>query len=227
VAQSPATKLINRAARERLKPLGLKQKGQSRLWLDDHGWWVLGVDFESFAYAQGSRLVVFADFMWHRRDHIAYAVGGRVGRKGTALDPDPRELRCRFEDDEAEFERCAAMLAERAAAEVATWRSEFPTLRAWADYLDRAAGTDFWRQYDAAMAARLTGDSDAARRWFARVLEDDDDRDWAVEARHEAQALRELVGDTDAFTARAAEHARLMRGHLGLQPEFDVGEGRG
>ena len=151
MAQSAATKLINRAARERLKALGLTQKGQSRLWLDDHGWWVIGVVFETFAHVQGSQLVVLADFMWHRRDYVAYAVGGPV------RDQDDRELACRFEDEET-FERCAAMLADRAVAEVAALRSQFPSLQAWADHLDHVAGEDSWRQFDAAMAAALTGD---------------------------------------------------------------------
>jgi hypothetical protein len=220
VAQSAETKLINRSARERLKPLGLKQKGQSRLWLDDHGWWVLGVDFESFAYAQGSRLVVFADFMWHRRDYVAYAVGGRVRRKGGLLNRERGELACRFDDAES-FERCVAMLAERAVTEITAMRSEFPSLQAWADHLDRTAGEDFWRQFDAGMAAGLSGDEDGARRWFARVLASDDDRDWAVTARRDAQALSELAGDSDAFTGSVQERARTMRRHLGLPPDFD------
>jgi hypothetical protein len=214
MAQSAATKLINRAARKRLKPLGLNQKGQSRLWLDDHGWWVLGVDFESFAYSQGSRLVVFADFMWNGRDHIAHAVGGRVGSK------DGRELRCKYDDDQS-FEGCAAMLAERAETEITAMRSEFPSLEAWADHLDRTAGDDFWPQFDAGMAAGLTGDEDGARRWLARVVQTDDDRDWAVAARRDAEALGALAGDMGAFTESAKERARTMRGHLGLPRDFD------
>jgi hypothetical protein len=213
VAQSAATKLINRAARERLKPLGLTQKGQSRLWLDDHGWWVLGVDFESFAYAQGARLVVFADFMWHGRDYVAYSVGGRVTADG-------RELACRFEDEDT-FAGCAAMLAERAVVEITSLRAEFPSLRSWADHLDGTAGNDFWLQFDAGTAAGLTGDADRARRWLARVIGTDDDRDWAVTARREAQALSDLAGDTGEFTASVRERARAMRGNLGLPPDFD------
>src|SRR5690242_5082457 len=40
--ESEATKAVGRAAREVLRPLGLVQKGRSRTWLDDHGWWGRG-----------------------------------------------------------------------------------------------------------------------------------------------------------------------------------------
>jgi hypothetical protein len=224
VAQSAATKLVNRAARQHLRPLGLQQRGRSRLWLDDHGWWVVAVDFESSAYAQGSRLAVFADFMWHGRDYLAYAVGGRVRERGRLLDQDGRELSCDFDGDEETFERCAALLAERAAAEVAAWREGFPTLERWAHYLDRTTNSDLWRQYDAAMAAALTGDAKRARRWFGRVLKhrsdpdlfDDPSEDWVVQAQRDAQALRQLLDDPEAFVSLAEQRARSMREHLGL-----------
>jgi hypothetical protein len=113
------------------------------------------------------------------------------------------------------------MLAERAETEITAMRSEFPSLEAWADHLDRTAGDDFWPQFDAGMAAGLTGDEDGARRWLARVVQTDDDRDWAVAARRDAEALGALAGDMGAFTESAKERARTMRGHLGLPRDFD------
>lgn len=45
-AHSPHGATINQAARVALIPLGLRRKGQSRLWYDDHGWRVFVVEFQ-------------------------------------------------------------------------------------------------------------------------------------------------------------------------------------
>lgn len=210
-AQSAATKLVTQAAREHLQPLGLQQRGGSRLWLDDHGWWVVVVAFESPAHEQGAGLSVFADFLWHGSDYVAFAVGGRVGEQGSPFDQDDRrELVCRLDADEAGFERCMATLAGRAAEEVAAWRERFPSLERWAEYLDQTAGRDEWRRYDAAVAAALTGDAKNARKWFRR----------AARTLPEARQMRDLLGDPTAFEAEAAQRARAMREHLGLRPEI-------
>ena len=41
-----------------LGPLGLRQKGRSRVWLDDHGWWLIAV--EHLLQARGARVVRYA-----------------------------------------------------------------------------------------------------------------------------------------------------------------------
>jgi hypothetical protein len=44
--QHPHTKLINAAARDVLRPMGIVQKGRSRLWYDNHGWWAGLIEFQ-------------------------------------------------------------------------------------------------------------------------------------------------------------------------------------
>jgi hypothetical protein len=221
VAQSVATKLVNRAAREHLRPLGLHQKGRSRLWLDDHGWWIVAVDFESPAYEEGTRLLVFADFMWSGRDYLAHTVGGRLRERGRLLNQSGRELRCYLDGDEDAFASCVSGLAERAAAEVTAWREAYPSLTAWAPHLAGAArGGGLWDQYHAAFAAALTGDADGARKWFGRMLgrRPDPDRPdgWAARAVRDAESLHDLLDDPDGFRAEAERRAGVMRRHLGL-----------
>ncbi|WP_327170127.1 hypothetical protein OG471_00630 [Streptomyces sp. NBC_01336] len=43
--RSPVLRIITSAARESLKPLGLTRRGRSRLWIDDHRWWLGVVEF--------------------------------------------------------------------------------------------------------------------------------------------------------------------------------------
>ena len=214
--------LLDAAARAVLDPLGLERLDSST-WVDDHGWWVVAADFETLG-ARGTRLVVYADFLWHVRDRPARTVVARVRERGRLLDQDGPELACGYESD-AQFAPLATHLAERAATEVHAWREGFPTMRSWAAYLDSAAEDGgLWREYDAAIATGLAGESDRARQWFDRVYDHpvrpemypDPDQDDVVEAQRAAAALAAAVDDPQAFRAAVAERVAATRARLEL-----------
>jgi hypothetical protein len=216
--------LLHAAARATLEPLGLARI-DATTWLDDHGWWVVGADFETLG-ARGTRLVLFADFLWHPRERPARTVAVRVRRRGRLLDQDGAELACPYEND-GQFAPLAAQLAERAAVEVHAWREGFPSLRSWAAYLDGAAEEDgLWREYDAAVASALAGDRARARHWFDRVFDHpirpelypDPDQDDVVDVQRLATGLRAILDDPAAFRTAVAERVAATRARLDLPP---------
>jgi hypothetical protein len=216
--------LLDAAARATLRPLGLERL-DGTTWLDDHGWWVLAADFETLG-ARGTRLVVYADFLWHLRERPERTIAARVRERGRLLDQDGAELACGYESD-AQFAPLAAALADRAATELHAWREGFPTIRAWAAYLDGAAEEGgLWREYDAAVAMGLAGDRDRARHWFGRVFDHpirpelypDPDQDDVVDVQRLATALSARVDDPEAFHAAVAERVTATRARLELPP---------
>jgi hypothetical protein len=220
LAQSASTKLVTRAARAALGPRGLTQRGRSRSWLDDHGWWVVVVEFESFAFEQGSGLAVFADFLWHDRDHLAHSVGGRVGREGRVLEQHGGDLAYPFEDEQR-FERRAHELAARAAAEIDAWRLAFPDLASWSAHLsDTADGEGLWRQFDAGICAALVGQRNAAIHWLGRAAQSSSASDapgWEAAAHRDARHLTALLADDEArFREEVERRARRTRARLHL-----------
>jgi hypothetical protein len=225
VSSLAGRRLLDDAARAALAPLGVVRLAGTTTWLDDHGWWVVGVDFET-ARARGTRLVLFADFLWHVRDRPARTVGARVRERGRLLDQDGPELACVHESD-AQYAAATARLAARAVVELGAWRAGFPTLRSWAAYLDRAAeeGT-VWGEYDAAVAAALAGDDERARRWFDRVFDHpvrpelfpEPDPDAVFEAQRVAVGLTARLDEPRVFRATVAARAAATRARLGLPP---------
>lgn len=216
--------LLDAAARAALRPLGLARLDDST-WLDDHGWWVVAADFETIG-ARGTRLVVYADFLWNLRERPARNVSVRVRERGRLLDQDGDELACDYESD-AQFAPLAAELADRAATELHAWREGFPSLRSWAAYLGAAAEDGgLWREYDAAVAIGLTGDANRAQRWFDRVFDHpvrpalypDPDQDDVVTAQRLADGLMAAVGDPAAFRSAVAERVAATRARLELPP---------
>ena len=216
--------LLHAAGRATLEPLGLARIDETT-WLDDHGWWVVGADFETLG-ARGTRLVLFADFLWHLRERPARTVAVRVRERGRLLDQDGPELACPYETD-AQFAPLAAGLAGRAAVEVHAWREGFPSLRSWAAYLDGAAEEGgLWREYDAAVATALAGDRRRARHWVDRVFDHpirpelypDPDQDDVVDVQRLATALTARLEDPEAFRAAVAERVAATRARLDMAP---------
>src|SRR2546430_15905825 len=77
-AASAATRLLTRAARETLHPLGLRQRGRSRTWIDDRSWWLIVVEFQPSSWGLGSYLNVGVNWLWWAKDHISFDEGYRV-----------------------------------------------------------------------------------------------------------------------------------------------------
>lgn len=81
MAVSESDKLIIRAAQAILKPMGLFQKGTSRIWIDDNGWFLILVEFQPSSWSQGAYLNVVISFLWEQgrgfSESLSYNIGGR------------------------------------------------------------------------------------------------------------------------------------------------------
>ncbi|CAG6391848.1 conserved hypothetical protein [Actinacidiphila cocklensis] len=204
--RSPVLRVITSAARESLKPLGVAQRGRSRLWIDDHAWWLGVVEFTPPRTA-GSGLHVGAMWLWHDVDHLAFHVDAvRVGSESF-----------RAED---QFTPLALELSRQAAANVTALREKFPALPDVARYLaSRPVRRGFlWDGFDAGIAAALAGDPDRARDHFERVLREDPLAPWMVDAQEKTRELHALAADRDAVTAWVARAVHSCRSKLGLDP---------
>jgi hypothetical protein len=200
------SKLLNEAARCALKPLGLFQKGRSRTWLDDRGWWLGVVEFQPSSWSEGSYLNVGCMWLWNVKDHISFDEGFRVS---------PFSLFT----DEKQFRSAAEQLAQHAAHEVDRYRSLFPDLAAVANYYHRHPPESFWPNFNAAVVCALAGQQDDAQRFFRRVVEPkDDDRNWVLTAQADAEHLRLLAPFTERFRKTIAERILQTREHLRLPP---------
>ncbi|MFD9831895.1 hypothetical protein [[Kitasatospora] papulosa] len=203
--RTPVLRIITSAARDSLNPLGLAQRGRSRLWIDDHGWWLGVVEFTP-PRMTGSGLYVGAMWLWHDVDHLAFHVDAiRVGS----------EL-FRTED---QFTPLALELSRQAAANVTALREKFPALPDVARYLTSkpVRGGSLWDSSDSGIAAALVSDPDTARDRFERVLREDALAPWMVDAQEKARELHAIAADRDAVTAWVTRAVASCRSKLGLE----------
>jgi hypothetical protein len=193
-ADSQHNRIIARAAQRRLKPLGCVQKGRSRTWIDDHGWWLGVIEFQPSGWSKGSYLNVGACWMWYAKDFLSFDDGYRV----EEFQP--------FRDDE-QFEQVAAALAERAAIEVETLRRRFPSLASAAKYLiaKQADDRDLWAHYNAGVAAGLVGDTGTAKARLRKVVAvPQQDVPWILQLKEKSGMLLDLADNTSRFRSETA-----------------------
>ena len=186
--------------------MGLVQKGHSRTWLDDRGWFLITVEFQPSGWSKGTYLNVGATWLWHPKDFLSFDYG---------------DYRRPFEGvQDGDWDATARSFADTAASWVGELRSQLPTPCAAAERLREHIPNSGWPLFDAAIASGLCGDAGTAAALRDRLLEQDDDRDWAREMRERAARLLSDL-DRGRLAGTVAKEIAASRTWLRL-PELPV-----
>lgn len=80
-SSGPHDRIIHALCKEILLPIGVFQKGRSRLYLDDNGWYVTMIEFQPSGFSKGTYLNVGLHFLFMQGDHsFDYSDGdSRIG----------------------------------------------------------------------------------------------------------------------------------------------------
>lgn len=184
--------VVTAAAREALRPLGLQQRGRSRNWIDDHGWWLGIVEFQP-GRNDGSYLNVGMMWLWQDKDHLAFDVGGREPGVERVVTP-------------TQFALDAQNLARRAADLTLENRARFIDLPSTTDFLtsQKSRPQLLLGQLPRRDCRRTYGDISTARRRLDQVLAEDAFAPWMVHAQESARQLHALA--TKATTSCRQQH---------------------
>jgi hypothetical protein len=199
--ESIHNKLLMSAAKRALRPLGLIQKGRSRTWLADQGWWLVVVEFQSSTWDPGSYLNVGCMWLWNVHDHLSFDVGHRV----TDFQP--------FETEQ-QFNPIAHQLAEQAGDKVAEYRERFRTVGQVSDYYMQNPPDSFWPNFDAATAHVMSGRMKPASALLSRcVTAEENDPLWLSNARNVARTMASMIGEQLGFQRFISDRVHESR-HL-------------
>jgi hypothetical protein len=189
--------------------LGLRQRGRSRVWIDDRGWWLISVEFQPSGWSKGSYLNVGATWLWKEQDYISFDYGSRVEGFSQFI-------------DEAQFGPIASRLAERAADEVNRFRNLFPTVHAVARHLAEQSPKGFWDEFNAGVACGLSGDAVGARPFLNAVAGTNYGQDWAKAAAAVARNYCEELCNPQKFQRAIKDVVRRTRQLLRLPEIADI-----
>jgi len=211
------SKIIARVAKETLAPLGLFQKGSSRTWIDDRGWWIVVIEFQPSGFGKGSYLNVGAMWLWHEEDHFTFDFGNDVG--------------CRIASfvgyvDEKQFTREAMRLAYLAKDELLKLRSKLVSIHDAARYLPSKAARDdsAWTKLSAAIALGYVGKTFRARWLFKSIERKKPLGDWELRLQESARSFADTLDRSDGFQRYVEERIWRTRKLLKLpeRTELDI-----
>lgn len=196
-------RIIAAAAKEALRPLGLRRKGRSRAWFADEGFWLNVVEFQPSSWSRGSYLNVAVHWLWSQPPGLLSF--NRVERSGGFIE---------FENSE-QFEPLALRMAQAAADGVLINRRLLGSITDAAAILLQEQGAEVppsgRPRFDAAIAAGLTDKMATARDLLQRFDEP-----------HAVDMVSELISSIDQgrFHQRVETMINAGRSQFGLAPNW-------
>lgn len=186
--------------------MGLQRQGKSRLWFDDHGWWLTQVEFQPSAWSRGSYLNIGVCWLLYEGTHNSFDVGHRV------------DVRFVEANEQTDFESEMAAMAERARQEVLKYRDTFATLRKAADHFLGMNSLSTWESYYGGVILGLCGESQHAREFLNAVAKHDATCNWELALAQRAADLLPLLSQADAFAKTVTGIVRRTRS-IGILPD--------
>lgn len=213
-------KIIRRAAGEVLKPLGLFQVGQSRLWIDDNGWFLTLVEFQPSGFSKGSYLNVALHFLWGRDISSAahsfnFPVGGAIRQNAFVA----------LADHETDFYEAMTAMAQKAARLVEEYRQFRDLTHARQALLEAKRNTSHDILHKM-MICGLTKDPLAERYYHQLIVISEDfckknpEVDYMAKDLDYANSFGKMVYDPDLFQARIVELVNERRDYLHTKPSY-------
>lgn len=200
--------VIASEARQVLKPLGLVRQGKSRVWIDDHGWWTIQVEFQPSSWAKGSYLNVGINWLLYEGNVGAFNIGSRVDVPFVEAVANEN------------FTKDAHALALRARQEVERLRLQFSTVESAVSYYKGMGRQGAWDDYFYGVLLCLVGDIANSKVAFESVPTHRLTYGWEKALAQRAYELSKLASDHTAFIETIHGIVRRTRS-IGTLPDWD------
>ena len=141
--------LIKQAVRAVLKPKGMFQKGSTRIWIDDNGWFFTVVEFQGSWCDRGSYLNIGMQHLWNEWEYLFTVCGTREAREGTWVG---------YKGNAEIFSQEITSLAETALERILEYRTLADPETAKTIPLISSVIAPFWPAWNQFMTAALAGD---------------------------------------------------------------------
>lgn len=194
-------KLIKLAANSVLKPNGLFQKGSSRIWIDDNGWFLIIVEFQPSHWGKGSYLNVSVHYLWDDKDYLSYDYGHRLGSFVS------------FDGNEEKFRADMQLLAQTALEKVKEYRQFNDLHYAKVRIMQNEAIHIIHKLYSRMMICGLSRDV-CAVSYFKELMQilQSTDIAWTRKYHTElSENIAPIINDPQLFYSYVYEKIRLQR----------------
>ena len=200
MSQAEYVKIITNVAKQYLKPHGLVQKGQSRIWYDDQGIFTTVIEFQPHQFEPGAFLNIGVNFHWYIKDHISFDIGYRESK---------------FEKfkNAAQFTSTFEEMVCFARDKTLNYREQFADLTsARKNILAYDFGGDaLWGNYHKGVICGLTHDPGGLHEFFNTLLQVDHNVGWANELKSTVIHLKNVALEHERFRMEILKYIETSR----------------
>ena len=212
MTQPDHSKIINKTAKKIFGVYNIKQKGQSRIWLDDNGWFTTVIEFQPFRGRQGTTLNVGVNFNWYENEYFSFDIGYRQ-------DVDFIE----YNGNENEFLLEVKKLCELALSKVLEYRENLESIYKAKPFIlnHNFTSEELWGSYHKGTIAGLTNDFDTQNLYFQKLLKENHPYDWVIELKNKVKILTLKTETQNQFSETIIDIIKNTR-ILKKLPEIEI-----
>ncbi|WP_223606487.1 hypothetical protein [Chryseobacterium sp. OSA05B] len=210
--QPDYSKIINKTAKKTFTPYGIKQKGKSRIWLDDKGWYTTVIEFQPFTGRQGTTLNVGINFNWHEQVYFSFDIGSRQ-------DVDFVE----YDGNENDFANEIEKICDLALHKALGYRENLQNIQKAKPFILNQTYTseDIWGNYHKGTICGLTNDLVEQNEYYQKLLQAEHPGEWLNELKDHVNLLMTDSGHQDKFSGKIIEIINKTRA-LKKLPEMEI-----
>lgn len=196
-------KLIKKVARKLLLPASIIQKGTSRTFLYDGGWYTIMIEFQP-GWNKGSYLNIGSNLHFYPFDHLVFSYGSRV--KNLEI----------FED-EVSFSKTIEEFCELTLNKVQNIKHEFRTVQAALNFIGEEQNWNIYTLYDKIILNIFLLNERAALEEYHKILEHPMNPDWKIDVLQEADTVLKWFYDKSTIKEKLIDRIYMVRSMKKLQ----------
>ncbi len=206
------SKIINTIAKKKFKSLGIKQKGQSRIWLDDRGWFTTIIEFQPFRGSQGTTLNIGVNFHWYKKEYFSFDIGYRQNVPFIE-----------YNQNDDKFSQEVEKFCEMAITKILEYREFLKDIYTAKSLILNHIFTseEFWGNYHKGTICGLTNDFDKLNKYYQKLLKETYPVEWVNELKREVERLRSKIQSQEQFTEEIIGTIKRTR-TLKKLPEIEI-----
>ena len=178
--------IIAKIATAMFKPYGIKRKGRSRTFLDDHGWYTIIIEFQPSSWSKGTYLNIGINFHWYLKNYFSFDIGDRENE---------------FVDfvNEEQFTERVNKLCEKSIQKIIEYRNNMRNIKTAEKLIFNHTFTsdDLWGDYHRGIISGLIGNMNRMNKCFNKLLTVNDNTEWIIELKQNIKELIEISNNKE------------------------------
>jgi len=176
-------KIIKKVASKTFKQYGIKQKGQSRLFIDDNDWFIIIIEFQPSKFGNGTYLNIGINFNWNIQDYYSFDIGNREKEFVEYI-------------NEEQFTEEINKLCKYSIEKIHDYKNKFKDINNAEKIILRHNFTsdELWGNYHRGIISGLVGNKNNLIKYFNKLLEQPENNiEWITEFKKQIKGLMALA----------------------------------